>query len=42
MELDIEIDSTRGYYLVFVNGRFYCTADTYTEAIRELENDGII
>lgn len=40
--MKIEITPIRGYYSVFVNGSFYCTADTYTEAERELENDGII
>lgn len=40
--MKIEIIPTRGYYSVFVNGSFYCAADTYTEAERELENDGII
>lgn len=40
--MKINIIPTRGYYSVFVNGSLYCTADTYTEAERELENDGII
>lgn len=40
--MEIDIVSTKGYYSVFVNGSFYCTADTYLEAIKELENDGII
>lgn len=38
----VEIIPTKGYYSVFVNGSFYCTADTYAEAKRELENNGII
>lgn len=25
------------HFEVYVNGRFYCSADTYTEAARELE-----
>lgn len=37
--MKIEIIPTKGYYSVFVNGSFYCTADTYAE---ELENNGII
>lgn len=40
--MEIDIVSTKGYYSVFVNGSLYCTADTYLEAVRELENDGII
>lgn len=40
--MEIRIIPTRGYYLVFVNGSFYCTSDTYVEAERELENDGLI
>lgn len=40
--MEIEIIPTKGYYSVFVNGSFYCTSDTYAEAKRELENDGII
>lgn len=40
--MEIRIIPTRGYYSAFVNGSFYCSADTYTEAVRELENDGLI
>lgn len=40
--MEINIIPTKGDYSVFVNGSFYCTADTYAEAKRELENDGII
>lgn len=40
--MEIRIIPTRGYYSAFVNGSLYCTADTYFEAVRELENDGLI
>ena len=40
--MEIKIIPTRGYYSVIVNGSLYCTADTYVEAERELENDGLI
>lgn len=38
----IDIKSEYGYYAVYINGKFYCSADTYYEAVKELETDGII
>lgn len=38
----VDILSENGHYVAYVNGKVYCTADTYGEAIRELTNDGII
>ena len=38
----VDILSENGYYVAYVNGAVYCTADTYGEAVRELSNDGII
>lgn len=32
-----KIISVRGHYEVFVNGKFFCSADTYQEAVREIE-----
>ena len=31
-----EIRNTRGYYEVLRDGKFYCSADTYGEALREI------
>ena len=31
-----EIRNERGHYAVYLNGKFYCTADTKTEALREI------
>ena len=33
-----EIIDVRGHYEIYINGNFYCSADTYTEAIREINN----
>lgn len=33
---EIKIEQTRGYWEVSVNGQFFCTADTYSEAVNEL------
>ena len=27
----------RGHYEVYINGKFYCSADTRVEAVREVE-----
>lgn len=40
MHMEIEscaIKQIHGHYEVYINGRFYCCADTYTEAAHELE-----
>lgn len=33
---DVRIGKTRGYWEVYVNGEFFCTADSYIEALNEL------
>lgn len=38
----VDILCENGRYVAYVNGKVYCTADTYGEAVRELTNDGII
>lgn len=38
----IKIISKCGHYVAYVNGEFFCTADTYNEAVKELEREGII
>lgn len=37
MEFDeIKIKQVRGHWEVYVNDRFYCSADTYDEALKEV------
>lgn len=33
---DLTIKQIRGHFEVYVNGNFFCTADSYLEAIREV------
>lgn len=33
---EVWIIETRGHWEVYVNGEFFCTADSYTEALNEL------
>jgi hypothetical protein len=33
---DIKFYQTRGHWEVYVNGSFYCSADTYKEALDEI------
>lgn len=33
---DVQIKQVRGYWEVYVNGEFFCTADSYVEAVNEL------
>lgn len=33
---DIRFYQTRGHWEVYVNGSFYCSADTYKEALDEI------
>lgn len=35
--MEVEIKRQYDHYVVYVNGKFFCTADTYTEAVREIE-----
>ena len=34
---DYKIVSVQGHYNVFINGKFYCSADTYYEAESEIK-----
>lgn len=34
----IQILPQCGHWVVYMNGEFFCTADTYGEAAREIEN----
>lgn len=36
--MDYKIISTHGHYVVYYKGKFYCSADTYAEAEREIES----
>lgn len=36
---EFTIVAERGHYVVYKNGKFYCSADTYLEAAREIEAD---
>lgn len=33
-----KIRPTRGYFEVYINGKFYCSANNMREAIEEIEN----
>lgn len=35
--MNVKIIHERGHYAVYMDGKFYCTADTYAEAAREIE-----
>lgn len=34
--MEIKIVHEHGHYVAYVNGKFYCTADTYAEAAKEV------
>lgn len=36
--MNISIIPDHGHYLVYIDGKFYCTADSVREAEREIEN----
>lgn len=36
--MEYEIMRSKGHYEIFINGNFYCTADSYPEAEREIKN----
>lgn len=36
----IDIRNEHGHYTAYVDGRFFCSADTYLEITRELEAAG--
>ena len=37
--MDYRIINNHGHYEVYIDGKFYCSADTVTEAIHEVVND---
>lgn len=41
-ELKIDIRRDRDHCVVYVDGEFFCTADNFEEAVRELEREGFV
>lgn len=37
--MDCRVINNCGHYEVYIGGKFFCSADTITEAIQEVEND---
>ena len=37
--MTIEITRQKEHWVVYVDGKFFCTADKYTEAVREIESE---
>lgn len=35
---NVEMEQAFGHWMVYVDGKFFCSADTQLEAIRELES----
>ena len=35
--MQTEIKYIYGHYEVYIDGQFYCSADNYSEAVREIE-----
>lgn len=33
---EVQIKQVRGYFEVYVNGEFFCSTDSYIEAVNEL------
>lgn len=33
---EVQIKQIRGHFEVYVNGKFFCSTDSYTEALNEL------
>lgn len=42
MEREIKIALEHGHYVAYVDGVFFCTADTYIEAVQELKREGAV
>lgn len=40
--MTVQIKQEGNHYVAYVNGEFYCSADTYYEAVKELTEDGIL
>lgn len=35
---DVRIIQVKGHWEVYVNGEFFCSADSYMEAVREVQS----
>lgn len=42
MSANINIKRINGHFMVYVNRKFFCSADTFGEAVRELQEAGHI
>ena len=40
--VDVKIRHEGDHYVSYINGQFYCSADTHLEAVQELMDDGIL
>lgn len=40
--MTIDILHENGHYVGYVNGKVYCTGDTYNEVEREMEVSGLV
>ena len=38
MKREIKIVPVMDHYEIYVNGNFYCSTDTYSEAVKEINN----
>lgn len=38
-EAQYDIIAERGHYVVYCNGKFLCSADTFMEAVKEIESE---
>lgn len=36
--MSVEITASHGHWEVYINGKFYCSADTFSEAVKEYQN----
>lgn len=36
--MDVDIHRVREHYEIYIQGKFYCSADTFAEAAEEIEN----
>lgn len=39
---DVDIRQEGSHYAAYVDGKFYCSTDTYLEAVQELVKDGVL
>ena len=40
VDCDYKIIPHHGHFVVYYNGKFLCSADTWNEAVREIESHG--